>query len=74
MPLSSNRLAPSRRSVITVAVMVAALFVIANLTAKNSSHPGTVSNIAFVASVLGAVLLAVIAAAALIQRRRRRPR
>ncbi len=74
MPPSSNRFASSPRSVITVAAIVAALFVTANLTAKNSSHPGTVSNIAFVASVLGAVLLAVIATAALIQRRRRRQR
>ncbi|MEO6857503.1 MAG: hypothetical protein ABI323_02810 [Solirubrobacteraceae bacterium] len=71
MRISSDHLVPSRRSVVAVALMVAALFVIANLTAKNSSHPGTVSNIAFVAFVLCALLLVGIGAGALIQSRRR---
>jgi hypothetical protein len=46
------------------------LFVIANVTAKNSSHPGTVSNIAFVAFLVGLVLLIALGAAVLIRRRR----
>jgi hypothetical protein len=33
------------------------LFGLANLTAKNSSHPGNASNVFFVAFVIGAVLL-----------------
>jgi hypothetical protein len=46
------------------------LFVIANVTAKNSSHPGAVSNIAFVAFLVGLLLLIALGAAALVRRRR----
>jgi hypothetical protein len=72
MPAISHHLAVSRRSLIAIAVVVVALFAIANLTAKNSSHPGTVSNVAFAVFVLGALLFVVAGIATLIQSRRRR--
>ena len=71
MPAISNRLALSRRSLITIAVVVVALFAIANLTAKNSSHPGTVSNVAFAVFVIGGLLLVVTAIASFVHSRRR---
>jgi MYXO-CTERM domain-containing protein len=58
------------RNAVALAVADLVLFVIANVTAKNSSHPGTVSNIAFVASLVGLLLLIALGAAALIRRRR----
>ncbi|MHB8235542.1 MAG: hypothetical protein ACYDHT_12905 [Solirubrobacteraceae bacterium] len=47
------------------------LFVLANVTAKNSSHPGTLSNVFFVAFVAGAVLLIVLALISVVKSRRR---
>ncbi|HEY5193399.1 MAG TPA: hypothetical protein VIJ39_05940 [Solirubrobacteraceae bacterium] len=47
------------------------LFALANLTAKNSSHPGTVSNVFFVAFVIGAVLLITLAVIRVAKSRRR---
>jgi MYXO-CTERM domain-containing protein len=58
------------RNAVALAVADVVLFVIANVTAKNSSHPGTVSNIAFVAFLVGLVLLIALGAAVLIRRRR----
>ena len=55
-----------------VAVEVA-LFLLANLTAKNSSHPGTVSNVFFVAFVIGAVLVIALVVIAVLRSRRRTP-
>jgi hypothetical protein len=46
------------------------LFVLANLTAKNSSHPGTASNVFFAAFVIGAVLLITLAITAVVKSRR----
>jgi hypothetical protein len=48
-----------------------ALFLLANVTAKNSSHPGTSSNLFFVAFVIGAVLLIVLGVITLVHARRR---
>jgi hypothetical protein len=60
----------TRRNLIALAAIELALFVIANLTAKSSSHPGTVSNVAWVAFLLGAVLLVVLAVATVVRSRR----
>jgi hypothetical protein len=46
------------------------LFALANLTAKNSTHPGTASNVFFVAFVVGAVLLIVLAIVTVVKSRR----
>lgn len=46
------------------------LFVLANLTAKNSSHPGAASNIFFIAFVIGAVLLIAVAIVTAVKSRR----
>jgi hypothetical protein len=60
----------SRRAWIVLVVADVLLFALANLTAKNSSHPGTVSNVFFVAFVIGAVLLITLAIATLVKSRR----
>jgi hypothetical protein len=61
------------RNTVALAVVDVVLFLVANLTAKNSSHPGTASNIVFGAFLVGvAVLLAL--GVALIYRRRSQTR
>lgn len=60
----------SRRAWIVLVVADVLLFVLANLTAKNSSHPGTASNVFFVAFVIGAVLLITLAIASLVKSHR----
>jgi hypothetical protein len=60
----------SRRAWIVLVVADVLLFTLANLTAKNSSHPGTASNVFFVAFVIGAVLLITLAIATLVKSRR----
>ncbi len=59
-----------RRTWIGLVVGDVVLFILANLTAKNSSHPGTVSNMFFIAFVLGAALLITLAVATVIRSRR----
>ena len=61
----------SRRSWIGLAAFEVSLFALANLTAKDSSHPGTVSNVFFVAFVIGAVLLITLAVIRVVKSRRR---
>jgi membrane protein DedA with SNARE-associated domain len=61
----------SRRAWIGFVVADVVLFLLANLTAKNSSHPGTLSNVFFVAFVIGLALLIVLAVLATVQSRRR---
>jgi hypothetical protein len=60
----------SRRTWIGLVVADVVLFVLANLTAKNSSHPGTASNVFFVAFVLSAVVLVALAIATVVKSRR----
>ena len=62
--------APSRRTWIGLTAAEVVLFALANLTAKSSSHPGTVSNVFFVAFVIGAVLLIALAIATVVRSRR----
>ena len=61
----------SRRGWIGLVAFEVALFALANLTANNSSHPGTVSNVFFVAFVIGAVLLITLAVITVVKSRRR---
>ena len=60
----------SRRSWIVLVAADVLLFALANLTAKNSSHPGTASNVFFVAFAIGAVLLITLAIVTLLKSRR----
>ena len=60
----------SRQTWIGLVVADVVLFVLANLTAKNSSHPGTVSNVFFIAFVIGAALLIALAIATVVRSRR----
>ena len=62
--------AVSRRTWIGLILANVVLFVLANLTAKNSSHPGALSNTFFAAFVIGALLLIVLAIASVISSRR----
>jgi hypothetical protein len=64
----------SRRAWIGFVVADVVLFLLANLTAKNSSHPGTLSNVFFVAFVIGTALLIALAVLTIVQSRRRRAR
>jgi hypothetical protein len=70
---ADSPIALSRRSWIGLVTVEVVLFVLANLTAKNSSHPGALSNAFFVAFVIGAVLLIALAVIAVVTSRRRRP-
>jgi hypothetical protein len=57
-------MALNRRNLLGLFVADVVLFVIANVTAKNSSHPGTVSNVVwvlFLVGVLAFIVLCVIA-------------
>jgi uncharacterized membrane protein YeaQ/YmgE (transglycosylase-associated protein family) len=60
----------SRRTWIGLVAADVVLFVLANLTAKNGSHPGAVSNVFFIASVIGAALLITLAIASVVSSRR----
>lgn len=60
----------SRRTWITLVLADVVLFVLANLTAKNSSHPGTASNVFFAAFLIGVVLLIALAIASMVKSRR----
>jgi hypothetical protein len=60
----------SRRTWIGFVVTDVVLFLLANVTAKNSSHPGTVSNIFWVAFLIGTALLIVLAVVAVVRSRR----
>jgi hypothetical protein len=61
----------SRRAWIGFVVADVVLFVLANVTAKNSSRPGALSNAFFVAFVIGLALLIVLAVLATVRSRRR---
>jgi len=71
MSTTANSLtAHRRRTWIGLILLDVVLFVLANLTAKNSSHPGAVSNVFFAAFVIGAVVLIALAIATVIRSRR----
>jgi hypothetical protein len=60
----------SRRTLITLVAAELVLFALANLTAENSSHPGTVSNVLFIVVVISAVLLVTLALITVVNSRR----
>ena len=62
------------RTWIALILADAALFVLANLTANSSGHPGTPSNVLFAAFVIAAVLLVALAIVTVIRSRRGAPR
>lgn len=64
----------SRRTWIGFVAAVAVFFLIANVTAKNSDHPGTVSDVFWAAFLIGTALLILLAVVALVQSRRTRAR
>jgi predicted lysophospholipase L1 biosynthesis ABC-type transport system permease subunit len=61
----------SRRAWIGLVMSDVVLFLLANVTAKNSSHPGALSNAFFVAFVIGLALLIVLVVLATLRSRRR---
>jgi hypothetical protein len=58
----------TRRNLIGFVVIDVVLFFAANMTAKNSSHPGTLSNIFWGAFLIGAALLIVLAVITVIRK------
>jgi hypothetical protein len=69
--MTDSLTAIGRRGWIGLVAFEVALFALANLTAKSSSHPGTVSNVFFVAFVIGAVLLITLVVVTAVKSRRR---
>jgi hypothetical protein len=74
MSTNSSRLSLNRNTWIAFLLVEVALFVTANVTAKSAGHPGTVSNLFFVAFVAGLVLAVLLGATELIRSRRQRTR
>jgi hypothetical protein len=70
MSLNPPRRILSRNGWIAYAAVEVALFVVANLTAKSSSHPGTASNAFFITFIAGLVLALLLGAATLVLGRR----
>lgn len=70
MSLNPSRVAISRTGWILHTIVVVALFVAANLTAHSSSHPGTVSELFFIAFIVGLGLALLLGSATLIRKRR----
>jgi uncharacterized membrane protein YhaH (DUF805 family) len=62
-----------RRNLLVLFVVEVVLFVLAGVTSKNSSHPGTVSNVFWGVFLVGVVVLVVLAIAIVVQARRSRP-
>ncbi len=65
-------MALNRRNLVFLAVADALLFLLANVTAKSHSHPGTTSNVFWYAFLIGVLLLIVLGLLVLIQSRRTR--
>jgi uncharacterized membrane protein YtjA (UPF0391 family) len=64
-------MALSRRNLFGLLVLDVVLFVLSNVVAKNASHPGTASNVLWIAFLIGIVLLIVLGVVALVRSRRR---
>lgn len=56
----------TRRNLLGLLILDVVLFFLANVFAKNSKHPGTLSNVCWVAFLIGAVLFVVLALVALV--------
>jgi uncharacterized membrane protein YdcZ (DUF606 family) len=61
----------NRTAWISYAALEVVLFLLASVTAKSSSHPGTVSNVFWSAFIVGLALGAVVLAFSLVRSRRR---
>jgi hypothetical protein len=64
----------SRLNLLYLFVVDVVLFVLSGVTAKNSSHPGAVSNVFWVVFLVGVLALIVLGVVALVQSRRSRAR
>jgi hypothetical protein len=60
----------TRRNLIGLLVLDIVLFVLANVTINSSKHPGTLSNVFWVAFLAGVVILIALVLVALVQSRR----
>jgi hypothetical protein len=70
-PAVLHQIMVSHRKLVALLVVDLVLFAIAELTYKNARHPGTVSNIAWYAFLIGAASLVVLVIVAIIPRSRR---
>jgi hypothetical protein len=68
MSARSYRPAITRQKLIGVVVIEIVLFLLANVTAKNSHHPGLISNVFWIAFLAGAALLIILALATLVRK------
>jgi choline-glycine betaine transporter len=68
--MSATPLRPviTARNLIAFVVIDVVLFLAANMTAKNSSHPGTVSNVFWGGFLIGAAALILLAVVALVRK------
>jgi uncharacterized membrane protein len=62
----------TRRNLLVLLVIDVVVFVLSNLVAKNSSHPGTASQVLWIAFLVGVVALIVLGVVALVRSRRAR--
>ena len=70
MSVNPSRISLSRNTWIAYLLVEIGLFLVANLTAKNSNHPGTISNAFFITFIVGLVIAAVLGIATLVRSRR----
>jgi hypothetical protein len=62
----------TRRNLLVLLVIDVVVFVLSNLVAKNSSHPGTASQVLWIAFLVGVLALIVLGVVALVRSRRAR--
>lgn len=62
----------TRRNLAGLLVLDVVLFVLANVTINSNKHPGTLSNVCWVAFLIGAVLFVLLALVALVASMRSR--
>jgi low temperature requirement protein LtrA len=62
----------SRRNLLALLGVDVVLFVLSNVVAKNASHPGTASNVLWVAFLVGVLALILLGVEALLRSRRSR--
>jgi low temperature requirement protein LtrA len=65
-------MALNRRNLLALLGVDVVLFVLSNVVAKNSSHPGTASNVLWIVFLVGVLALIVLGVATLVQSRRSR--
>ncbi len=70
MSLNPSRIGLGRNTWIVYLLVEIALFLAANITAKSTGHPGTVSNVFFVTFIVGLVVAAMLGVTMLVRSRR----